>query len=73
MNRSFVGVLLAALLLSWSAGCGGDSIVKGTTPVTSIAPSHPIPYPVGPGGDRGPPSPKDLLKGKVPGGKVPPR
>ena len=72
MKRIVSCLLITAVGLSLT-GCSGDSIVKGTTPVTSIAPSHTFPYPVGPGGDRGPPNPKDLLKGKVPAGKVPPR
>ena len=46
-------------------GCsGGNSVTMGTTQVTSIAPSHTFPYPVGDGQAGGPPA---FGKGNVPG------
>ncbi len=69
---SAVMVALGASMLS-CAGCSGNTITLGTTPVTSIAPSNTFNYPVGPSGDRGPPSPKELVKeGKIPGKGRPP-
>jgi len=47
------------------AGCGGNSITPGKMPMTAIAPSEPINYPVGPGKGN-PPSAKDILRDKVP-------
>ena len=66
MTRRFV---TASLTLAFAATCclgcsGGNTITKGTTPVTALAPSEPTYYP---GGESSrPPNPKDLIKDKMP-------
>jgi hypothetical protein len=71
MKHRFVRVCLALAFISgWCVGCGGgNTITKGTTPVTALAPSEPTNYPVGPGDANKPPNPKDFLKGKIPNKK----
>jgi len=74
MNRCLVRIsLVLGLVSAWCVGCGGgNTITKGTTPVTALAPSETINYPVGPGGGNAPPNPKDFLKGKLPTQRVAP-
>jgi len=59
--------LFLGLVSAWCLGCSGNTITKGTTPVTALAPSEPINY-GGPNGNSRPPNPKDFLKGKIPSG-----
>lgn len=67
--QQFVHVALASLAALVLVGCsGGDSVKLGTVPMTAIAPTNPINYPVGPSGKM-PPSAKDVIPKNIPGKK----